>query len=129
MFSSRRRLALACALILFAAPAAAGPPTPNRPPHGFPKIFAVFLSTKVVRPGQRVTGRVVTSTNVGYVEARIENYNAPMQRDGMGKFSLAYTVPAWLQTMPWFKHGWTLQIVARSIDGVEAKLPIPIVLQ
>jgi hypothetical protein len=47
-----------------------------------------------------------------------------MHRDGLGHFSLAYTIPWWLP--PWLRHEWTLQIIARSIDGIEVKQDFPI---
>jgi hypothetical protein len=94
------------------------------PPHGYPKIHDIALSTTDIKAGSRVHGSVVTSANVGYVEARIENYNLAMHADGEGRFSLAYTVPWWLP--PWLRHGYTLQIVARSVDGVEVVRPIGI---
>ena len=138
MFSPLAAVTLALAL-LAEAPLAAGPvqpvvaatagdelrhagPTP--PPHGYPQIETVSLSATTVRAGSRVYGNVVTSANVGYVEARIENYNIAMHADAPGHFSLAYTVPWWLP--PWLRHAYTLQIIARSIDGVEAIRPIGI---
>lgn len=125
MFSHSARLALASILVCCAVPSGAGATAP--PPHGEPKIFSVYLSQRVMSPGQTITSRVVTSPNVGYVEARIETHNAAMHRDGMGKFSLAYTVPWWLPW--WFKHEWTLQIIARSVDGVEVKQRFPITIR
>jgi len=81
-----------------------------------------------VLPGQAVTARVETSPNVGYVEARIENYNRALTRRAAGKFTLAYTVPLYLSAMPWLKHRWFLQIIARSVDGVETRKLMPITL-
>ncbi|MDB5043129.1 MAG: hypothetical protein JWN27_3855, partial [Candidatus Eremiobacteraeota bacterium] len=57
------------------------------PPHGYPKIHDIALSTTDIKAGSRVHGSVVTSANVGYVEARIENYNLAMHADGEGRFS------------------------------------------
>lgn len=94
------------------------------PPHGYPQIQAVAISATVIRAGSRVSSSVVTSDNVGYVEARVENYNVAMHADGPGHFSLTYTVPWWLP--PWLRHAYTLQIIARSVDGVEAVRPIGI---
>ena len=97
------------------------------PPHGYPQIHGVQISSTNIRAGSRVTGNVVTSENVGYVEARIDNYNVALHADGPGRFSLAYTVPWWLP--PWLRKAYTLQIIARSIDGVEAIHPIGIRVQ
>ncbi len=114
-------LAAACAAPLRAENAVAGETywhvgaTP--PPSGFPAIKSVSISTTQIRPGRPVTGHVETSENVRYVEARIDYRNVPLHEDGPGRFSLSYTVPWWLP--PWLRHGYTLQIIARSVDGVE----------
>jgi len=122
-----QRLLLALALLALAGPTGAAAP----PPHGEPKIVSVFFSalnektgTLDVRAGETVTGRVITSPNVGYVEARVETHNQAMHQDGAGKFSLVYTVPWWLPF--WLRHGWTFQVIARSIDGVEVKRYYPL---
>ena len=97
------------------------------PPHGFPAIKSVALSSTVVHPGRAVHGKVETSENVHYVEARIDYRNVALHEDAPGKFSLDYTVPWWLP--PWLRHGYTLQIVARSVDGVEVWQGIPITVR
>ncbi|HEY0615574.1 MAG TPA: hypothetical protein VGC96_13065 [Candidatus Elarobacter sp.] len=97
------------------------------PPHGYPEIKALSLSTTEVRVGRAVHGSVETSPNVRYVEARVEYRNVAMHEDGPGRFSLTYTVPWWLP--PWLRHGYTLQIIARSIDGVETVRAIPITVR
>lgn len=112
------------------APVAAGVyshvgPTP--PPHGYPEIRAVDISTTTVRAGRPVHGSVETSANVSYVEARIDYRAAAMHQDAPGRFSLTYTVPWWLP--PWLRHGYTLQVIARSIDGVETARSIPITVR
>jgi hypothetical protein len=121
------------ALVLFLGQAAVEPvgafthvgPTP--PPHGYPAIKAVSISSTDVRAGRAVHGAVHTSDNVKYVEARIEYRALAMHEDGPGAFSLTYTVPWWLP--PWLRHGYTLQIIARSIDGVETSRDIPITVR
>jgi hypothetical protein len=125
-FSSRFRLALTLGLTVFLT--AVAPPVRTAPPHGLPKILSVSISAHDFRPGDAVTGRVETSPNVGYVEARIDNYNQALTRDAVGKFSLRYTIPLYLAVMPWLKHEWTLQFIARSVDGVEVKRRMPITL-
>jgi len=140
MFSPLAVVALAVALLAQAESPTTAPPQPvsaaatpgdelrhvgaTPPPHGYPQIHAVALSATEIRAGSRVHGSVVTSENVGYVEARVDNYNVAMHPDGPGHFSLAYTVPWWLP--PWLRHAYTLQIVARSVDGVETIRPIGI---
>lgn len=120
MFSPPYALALAAALV---APSYQHVgPTP--PPHGFPEIRTYTISTTQIRAGQTVRGSVETSDNVGYVEARVDYRSTPMEHAGPGHFTLAYTVPWWLP--PWLRHGYTLRIVARSVDGVETEVTIPI---
>ena len=98
---------------------------PSPPPHGYPAIRSVELSTTNVRVGRPVRGSVETSENVHYVEARVEYRNAALHEDAPGKFSLTYTVPWWLPW--WLRHrGYSLQIIARSVDGVETTRTIPI---
>jgi hypothetical protein len=142
MFSSIIAVALAVSLLAQLEPApltptgsvsAGAPAVPGDelrhvgatpPPHGYPRIQAIALSATDIHPGSRVHGSVETSGNVGYVEARIENYNLALHEDAPGRFSLQYTVPWWLP--PWLRHPYTLQIIARSIDGVELVRPIAI---
>jgi hypothetical protein len=97
------------------------------PPHGYPAIHGFAISTTEIHPGRPVHGSVETSENVHYVEARVEYRAVAMHEDAPGKFSLTYTVPWWLP--PWLRHGYTLQIIARSIDGVETSRAIPIVVR
>jgi hypothetical protein len=129
-FSLVMRLVLGLALCLvvgirtatFAEPA---PPPSPVPIHGMPKILAISMpADRSFHAGQTIRGTVETSPNVGYVEARIDYRNQPLRPDGVGKFVLAYTIPWWLP--PWLRHKWTLQIIARSIDGVEVKEDFPI---
>jgi hypothetical protein len=100
---------------------------PTPPPHGYPAIKSFTLSTTQVRPGRAVHGTVETSENVHYVEARLDYREVALHEDGPGKFSLTYTVPWWLP--PWLRHGYTLRIIARSIDGVETSRDIPITVR
>ncbi|MEO7040566.1 MAG: hypothetical protein ABI186_11105 [Candidatus Elarobacter sp.] len=135
MFSQIATLALAAALLLGQTapqgPVAVAAPSYTHvgrtpPPHGYPQIRGVSISTRDMHAGEQVSGQVETSPNVGYVEARIEFRNIALQRVGAGRFALQYTVPWWLP--PWLRHGYTLQIIARSIDGVETMHPIPITI-
>jgi hypothetical protein len=100
---------------------------PTPPPHGYPAIKSFTISTTQIRPGRAVRGDVVTSENVHYVEARVDYREVPMREEAPGKFSLSYTVPWWLP--PWLRRGYTLQIVARSVDGVETSRTIPITVR
>jgi len=100
---------------------------PTPPPHGYPAIHAVAISTTAVRAGRPVSGSVETSENVHYVEARVDYRAVAMHEDAPGRFSLTYTVPWWLP--PWLRHGYTLQIIARSVDGVETVRELPITVR
>ena len=100
---------------------------PTPPPHGYPAIRSFVISTTTIRAGRPVRGDVETSENVNYVEARVEYRAVAMHEDAPGKFSLTYTVPWWLP--PWLRHGYTLQIIARSVDGVETMQEIPITVR
>jgi len=97
---------------------------PTPPPHGYPAIKAVSIPTADIYAGRPFHGSVETSNNVHYVEARVDYRNVAMHEDAPGRFSLTYTVPWWLP--PWLRHGYTLQIIARSVDGVETVRYIPI---
>jgi hypothetical protein len=106
----------------FAEQAAKPSPVPI---HGMPRILAVSIPPDSnFHAGQTIRGTVETSPNVGYVEARIQYRNTPLHYDRLGEFSLIYTIPWWLP--PWLRHTWTVQIIARSIDGVEVKQDLPI---
>jgi hypothetical protein len=97
------------------------------PPHGYPAIKSVSISTTQIHPGRAVHGSVETSENVHYVEARVDYREVAMHEDGPGRFSLTYTVPWYLP--PWLRRGYTLLIIARSVDGVETSRSIPIVVR
>ncbi|HYW55045.1 MAG TPA: hypothetical protein VFF00_07655 [Candidatus Elarobacter sp.] len=100
---------------------------PTPPPHGYPEIKAVSISSTDMRAGRPVHGTVETSLNVHYVEARIDYRNVALHEDAPGRFSLTYTVPWWLP--PWLRRRYTLQVIARSVDGAEAMRAIPIIVR
>jgi len=117
---------VALAVLLAAAPDE--PPTQIAgPPHGQPVITSVWISTHDIRVGQKVSGRVETSDNIGYVEARIDWRSVVLHQDAPGKFSITYTVPWWLPW--WLRHAWTVEIIAHSVDGGAAKEDLPIVVR
>ena len=97
---------------------------PTPPPHGLPEIIEMHISTTEIRAGHSVSGTVRTSENVGYVEARIQDFNAPLRHDGPGRFSITYRVPWWLP--PWMRRNYMLEVIARSVDGAELWRGIPI---
>lgn len=100
----------------FAVPPLAAPDAP-------PRIVSVWLSKTEFAPGERVTGRVITSTNVASLEIRVEGYGRVIPRTDFGSFEGAVAVPA----LPAFLHrAFTLQILARNASGVAAKTTVPI---
>ena len=121
MFSQTFVLALALAAPAYAHLGA----TP--PPHGLPEIKSYSISTTSPRAGQTVRGEVDASANVAYVEARIGYRSTPMQQTSPAHFALTYTIPWWLP--PWLRHGYDLQIIARSVDGVETSRTIPVTVR
>ncbi len=125
-FLIRLALAFGLSFALGTVTFADSAPEPGPVPiHGLPKILAISMPPDHnFHAGQTIRGTVETSPNVGYVEARIQYRNKPLHQDGVGRFSLAYTIPWWLP--PWLRHDYTLQIIARSVDGVEVKQYIPI---
>ncbi|MGB8964321.1 MAG: hypothetical protein WCB99_01655 [Candidatus Cybelea sp.] len=83
-------------------------------PDAAPRILDVAMSETTVRPGDRVSGSVVTSSNVASVEARIGGYAVSLVKVGVGRFALAYAVGA----LPWFVHGdFKMQVIARNPRG------------
>ena len=115
-FSFTMRLVFALALSLavwtgsFAEPAPRPSPIPI---HGMPKILAITMpATRDFYAGQTIRGSVETSPNVGYVEARIQYRNQALRHDGVGKFSLAYTIPWWLP--PWLRSCGPLELTSES---------------
>jgi hypothetical protein len=97
----------------------------GRPPeHGFPEIHNVeFTSSAQLHPGMSLVATVVTSANVGYVEGRVKYWNVPFHQDAPGKFDINYRVPF---LPPGALGHWDLEVIARSIDGVEVKRTFPV---
>ena len=98
----------------------------GRPPeHGFPEIRDVeFANSPQLRPGTSLKATVDTSDNVVYVEGRVKYWNAPFTQVGPGKFHINYRVPF---LPPTALGHWTLDVIARSIDGVEVKRTFSVV--
>jgi len=97
----------------------------GRPPeHGFPEIHAVeFTSSAQLHPGTSLVATVVTSANVIYVEGRVKYWNVPFHQAAAGKFDINYRVPF---LPPGALGHWDLQVIARSVDGVEVKRTFPV---
>jgi len=93
------------------------------PPDAAPQILAIAVSETTVQPGDRVSGSVVTSSNVASVEARIGGYAVTLSKVGVGRFALTYTVGP----LPWFVRGnFTMQVIARNTRGDAATRAIPL---
>jgi hypothetical protein len=97
----------------------------GRPPvHGFPEIHDVqFTSPAQLRPGTNLQATVVTSPNINHVEARVKYWNVIFVQTAPGKFVLSYRVP---MLPPAALGHWDLDVIARSVDGVEAKRTFPV---
>jgi hypothetical protein len=99
---------------------------PRLPPDALPKILAVDVSETTVKPGDTVSGSVVTSSNVASVQARIGGYALSLAKTGVGRFSLTYTVTP----LPWFVRGnFTMQVIARNTRGDTAERAIPLIVR
>jgi hypothetical protein len=99
---------------------------PNLPPDAAPQILSVAISRHAVQPGDRVTGNVLTSSNVASVEARIGGYAVTLDKVGVGRFTFTYTVGP----LPWFIHGdYTMQVIARNTRGDAARRSIPLTVR
>jgi hypothetical protein len=97
----------------------------GRPPeHGFPEIHDVqFTSSAQLRPGTSLVATVVTSPNINHVEGRVKYWNVIFQQTAPGKFNINYRVPL---LPPAALGHWDLEVIARSIDGVEVKRVFPV---
>jgi len=97
----------------------------GRPPeHGFPEIHAVqFTTSPRLHPGTSIQATVETSENVYYVEGRVKYWNVAFRQVAPGKFALNYRVPL---LPPDALGNWDLQVIARSVDGVEIKRDFPV---
>lgn len=84
------------------------------------------VSETTVQPGDSVSGRVLTSSNVASVEARIGGYAVTLQKTGVGRFALTYKVGQ----LPWFVHGnFTMQVIARNTRGDAVTREIPLTVR
>lgn len=95
-------------------------------PDAPPQILSYELSSSVVSPGQTLSGRVYTSSNVASVEARVAGYSISMAKTGVGAFSVAYTVP----NIPvFFRKTYTLSIIACNTAGATDVRSVPITIR
>lgn len=96
---------------------------PLLPPNAAPQIISVDVSETTVRSGDHVWGKVVTTSNVASVEARIGNYAMSLNKVGVGRFALVYTVAP----LPWFVHGtFAMRVIAKNTRGDTVERTIPL---
>ncbi len=99
---------------------------PRVAPNAAPQILDVAVSETRVQPGDSVSGSVLTTSNVASVEARIGGYAVTLQKVGVGRFALHYTVGP----LPWFVRGnFTMQVIARNTRGDAAVRAIPLTVR
>ena len=69
---------------------------------------------------------MLTSSNVASVEVRVATYGMTLDKVGVGRFSLAYT----LGNLPFFVHGtYVMRIIARNTHGDSAQQTLPITIR
>jgi hypothetical protein len=98
---------------------------PRLPPDAAPQILAVAVSETTVQPGDTVSGRVVTTSNVASVQARIGGYAMTLVKTGVGRFALTYKVAP----LPWFIRGtFSMRVIAKNTRGdvVERTVPLTV---
>jgi hypothetical protein len=89
----------------------------RQPEKGYPAIYDVAWSTTTVRPNTALEAVVTTSTNIDFVGGKYRGWTLRFDQVGPGKFHVREVVPF----LPPFLLGrWTIQIIARTSDGVEA---------
>jgi hypothetical protein len=94
------------------------------PEHGFPEIHDVhFASSDQLHPGTSLQATVDTSANIALVEGRVKYWKVDFTEVSPGKFSLNYRVPF---LPPSALGHWDLEVIARSVDGVEVKRTFPV---
>ncbi|TAM77189.1 hypothetical protein EPN44_03880 [bacterium] len=92
-------------------------------PEDPPRIFSVEISDDTPGSGERVFGKVVTTTNVAAVRASLEGMTIGFHREDAGVFTVSYTVPH----IPFFlKRGYTLEITAVTTGGRAATAQLPV---
>jgi hypothetical protein len=111
-------------------PHASAPPiakkVPRVAPDAAPEILGISMTETTVKPGDTVSGRVLTSSNVASVEARIGGYAMSLSKVGVGRFELIYKVAP----LPWFVRGnFTMQVIARNTRGDTATRAIPLTVR
>ncbi len=109
-----------------------GDPEPMREPvpiayHSDPvRISSIWLSRDRMKPGDVVRVRVVTTTNVGAVAARVESIAKPLERPTYGVFTGSITVPP----LPAFlRRSYSVLVTAYGEGANRADVRIPITVE
>ncbi len=109
-----------------------GDPEPLREPapiafHTDPvRISSIWLSRDRMKPGDVVRVRVVTTTNVGAVAARVESIAKPLDRPTYGVFTAAITVPS----LPAFlRRSYSVLVTAYGEGANRADVRVPITIE
>ncbi len=105
-------------------PTATPLPTPLLlPPEAPPQILAVQLSDPVFHSGEKVSGTIVTSTNVTSVEIHLAGHVAHVPRSEAGVWQWTYQLPR----IPFFLWGrYTAGVVALNAWGASAERDVQI---
>jgi hypothetical protein len=90
----------------------------RQPEKGYPAIYDVAWSTTNVKPNTTLEAFVTTSTNIDFVGGKYRDWTLRFDQVGPGKFHVKESIP-WLP--PFMLGRWTIQIIARTSDGVEAR--------
>jgi hypothetical protein len=108
-------------------PATVRPVTiPRLPPNAAPRIVSIAVDKTTVGSGDRVSGTVLTSSNVASVEVRVAGYGMALDKVGVGRFTLDYT----LGNLPFFVRGtYEMRIIARNARGDAAQQTVPITVR
>ena len=99
---------------------------PRLPPDAPPHILSIVVDKSTVSSGDRVSGTVLTTSNVASVEVRVAGYGVSLNKVGVGRFSLVYT----LGNLPFFVRGtYAMQVIARNSRGDATQRSVPIVVR
>ena len=112
--------------------AAPSPPANAGLPPGVPyagnsdpvRIVSIQLSSTVARPGDNISGRVVTSSNAASVTAQIGSIVMPVPKVAPGIFALTIKVPQTLFGL----HAVDVIVTAIRSDGATDQQTIPVSL-
>lgn len=99
---------------------------PRLPPDAAPQILSIDVDKTTVTSGDRVSGTVLTTSNVASVEVRVAGYGVSLNKVGVGRFSLIYT----LGNLPFFVRGtYAMQVIARNARGNATQRSVPITVR